>query len=179
MFDPQTAAQEKRPAEVSAGQEGKPVVPRRFLAIGIAVLVILLAALVVLTVLAFRNPLHTQTLRDIAIIALALESGLIGLAILVLIVQVARLTNMLEFEIKPILGNTNDALKTVRGTAGFLSERIVAPVIKASGYASGVARLAGTLGSLVRTGRTEAPAGAGQGMRRKKRRKNQDERQDK
>jgi len=123
------------------------------------VIIVLLVVLVVLTIVAFRNPLHTQTLRDIAIIVLALESGLIGLAILVLIVQVARLTNMLEFEIKPMLENTNDALRTVRGTAGFLSERMVGPVIKASGYASGVARLAGVVGSLFKTGRTDRPAG--------------------
>ena len=159
MSDPQTAAQEPRPGDVPAPQQEKPRVSQRFLYIGIAVIIVLLAVLVVLTILAFRNPLHTQTLRDIAIIALALESGLIGLAILVLIVQVAKLTNMVEFEVKPILENTNKALGTVRGTAGFLSERMVAPVIKASGYASGVARLAGTLGGLVKTGRTGRSAG--------------------
>jgi hypothetical protein len=159
MSDPQTTAREGRAAEVSAPEQDKPAIPQRFLYIGIAVLVILLAALVVLIILAFRNPVHTQTVRDLAIIALALESGLIGLAILVLIVQVARLTNMLEFEIKPILENTNEALKTVRGTADFMSKRMVDPVIKASGYASGVARLAASLGSLVRIGRTGAPAG--------------------
>lgn len=158
MSDPQTTAHERRPVEVTAPQQGKPAIPQRFLYIGIAVLVVLLAALVLLTILAFRNPTHTQTMRDIAIIALALESGLIGLAVLVLVVQVARLTNMLEFEVKPILDNTNEALKTVRGTAGFLSERMVSPVIKASGYARGVARVAGSLSSLVRIGRIRAPA---------------------
>jgi hypothetical protein len=164
MSDPQTTAREGRVAEESAPQEDKPAIPQRFLYIGIAVIVILLAALVVLIILAFRNPVHTQTVRDLAIIALALESGLIGLAILVLVVQVARLTNMLEFEIKPILENTNEALKTVRGTADFMSKRVVDPVIKASGYASGVARLAGSLGSLVRMGRSAAPVGGRAGV---------------
>jgi hypothetical protein len=155
MSDPQTTAHKgHRPAEVPTPEQDEPAIPQRFLYIGIAVIVILLAALVVLTILAFRNPLHTQTLRDIAIIALALESGLIGLAILVLIVQVARLTNMLEFEIKPILENTNEALKTVRGTADFMSDRLVSPVIRASGYASGVARVVGSLGDLIRVSRT-------------------------
>jgi hypothetical protein len=164
MSDPQTTAREGQAAEVSASQQGKPAIPQRFLYIGIAVVVILLAALVVLIILAFRNPVHTQTVRDLAIIALALESGLIGLAILVLIVQVARLTNMLEFEIKPILENSGEALKTVRGTADFMSQRMVDPVIKASGYASGVARLLGSLGSLVRIGRSGAPAGGRKGV---------------
>jgi hypothetical protein len=163
MSDPQTTGGEGRTAEVSAPQEGKPAIPQRFLYIGIAVIIILLAALVVLIIFAFRNPVYTETVRDLAIIALALESGLIGLAILVLIVQVARLANMLEFEIKPILENSSEALKTVRGTADFMSKRMVDPVIKASGYASGVARLAGSLGSLVRIGRTGAPAGGRRG----------------
>jgi hypothetical protein len=129
-----------------------PLIERKHVIIAVVVLVILLAAIVALIILAVRNPVHTETFRDIAIIALAAESGLIGLALLVLIVQVARLTNMLEFEIKPILQNTSDTVNTVRGTADFMSEHMVSPLIKASGYASGAARLAGIVKSLFRIG---------------------------
>jgi hypothetical protein len=114
--------------------------------------VLLLAAIVTLVILAVKNPVHTQTFRDIAIIALAAESSLIGLALLVLIVQVARLTNMLEFEIKPILQDTSDTVSTVRGTATFLSEHMVSPIIKASGFASGAARLGASVRGLFKTG---------------------------
>ena len=130
-----------------AGQE-KVLIPTKYIYLGILGVVLLVVVLVALIVLAVRNPSHTETLRDIAIIALAAESGLIGLALLILIVQVARLTNMLEFEIKPILKNTSDTVSTVRGTATFMSEHVVSPMIKASGYASGFARLAGAVRGL-------------------------------
>lgn len=133
----------------------EPLIQRKHIIIAAFVLLILLAAIVVLVILAVKNPVHTETFRDIAIIALAAESGLIGLALLVLVVQVARLTNMLEFEIKPILLNTSDTVSTVRGTAAFMSEHMVAPIIKASGYASGMTRLAGAVRGLFRSGNQE------------------------
>lgn len=136
----------------------KSSIDKKYLYLGGLVLVLALAILVVLVILAVRNPTPTQTFRDIAIIALAAESGLIGLALLVLIVQVARLTNMLEFEIKPILQNTADTVSTVRGTATFMSEHMVSPIIKASGIASGAARLAGTVGSLFSLSKKGSPA---------------------
>jgi NADH:ubiquinone oxidoreductase subunit K len=141
-------AQSKTPGNTQA----EPLIQRKHVIIATIVVLLLLAAVVTLVILAVRNPVHTETFRDIAIIALAAESGLIGLALLVLIVQVARLTNMLEFEIKPILENTSDTVSTVRGTATFLSERMVAPVIKASGYASGASRLVAAVAGLFRIG---------------------------
>ena len=138
----------------------KPLIEKKHLVIGAVVLLVMLAVIVVLVILAVKNPVHTETFRDIAIIALAAESGLIGLALLVLIVQVARLTNMLEFEIKPIITNTADTVSTVRGTATFMSERMVSPLIKASGYAAGMARLAGAVGDLFTAGSKKSPAGS-------------------
>ena len=136
----------------------KLLIERKHVIIGAIVLVVILAIIVALVILAVKNPVHTETFRDIAIIALAAESALIGLALLVLIVQVARLTNMLEFEIKPIITNTADTVSTVRGTATFMSERMVSPLIKASGYAAGMTRLAGAVRSLFTVGNQESPA---------------------
>ncbi len=130
----------------------EPLIQRRYVILAAIVILLLLAAIVVLVILAVKNPVHTETFRDIAIIALAAESSLIGLALIVLIVQVARLTNMLEFEIKPILENTSDTVSTVRGTAAFMSERMVTPIIKASGYASGAARFVAAVTGLFRIG---------------------------
>ena len=130
----------------------EPLIKRSHIILATIVILFLLAAIIALVILAVWHPLHTETFRDIAIIALAAESGLIGLALLVLIVQVARLTNMLEFEIKPILENTSDTVSTVRGTASFMSERMVTPIIKASGYASGAARVVASVAGLFRIG---------------------------
>ncbi len=143
------------PVPPTGSTEAKTLVQPKHIYLGVAVLVVAVAILVVLVILAIRNPVHTETFRDLAIIALAAESGLIGLALLVLIVQVARLTNMLEFEIKPILQNTTETVNTLRGTATFMSERMVVPVIKASGYASGITRLAASIRGLFVIGQTK------------------------
>lgn len=150
MSEPPGAQAESR--QDSAATPAEPLIGRKYGFIAAVVLVLVLAVLAVLVVLAVRYPSHTQTFRDIAIIGLAAESGLIGLAMIVLIVQVARLTNMLEFEIKPILENASDTVRTVRGTAAFMSEHMVSPVIKASSFVSGFGRLAGTLGRLFSLG---------------------------
>ena len=118
-------------------------------------ILVFLAILVALVIVAIRNPSHTETFRDLAIIALAAESGLIGLALIVLIVQVARLINMLDYEIKPILLNTSQTVNTVRGTADFMSEHMVSPMIRASGAASGIARLAATVRGLFKMGKSQ------------------------
>jgi hypothetical protein len=69
-------------------------------------------------------------LRDIAIILMAIESLFIGLALIILIIQIARLTNLVENEVKPILDSTNETVSNLRGTTKFLSDNLVEPVIK-------------------------------------------------
>jgi hypothetical protein len=145
---------EKRTADAAVPDQAKPLISPKYVLIAVALVIIAVVGIVGLVIMAVRNPAHTETVRDMAIIALAAESGLIGLGLLVLIVQVARLANMLEFEIKPILLNTADTtVSTVRGTASFVSERMVSPIIKASGYMSGAARLVGALRGLAPGGR--------------------------
>ena len=64
-------------------------------------------------------------LRDISIILLAIESLFIGLALIILIIQIARLTNLIENEVKPILDSTNETVSNLRGTTRFLSDNLV------------------------------------------------------
>jgi hypothetical protein len=63
---------------------------------------------------------------------MAFESLVIGLALVILIVQLARLTSLLQNEVKPILESTNDTINTLRGTTQFLSDNLVEPVVKAN-----------------------------------------------
>jgi hypothetical protein len=101
------------------------------LIIGAAIAAVVVLVLVILAVIFMvRNPAQTETLRDIFIIFMALEGLLIGLAMVVLTVQLALLTNLLKHEIKPILDSTNEAARTLRGTAAFMSQNVVDPVIK-------------------------------------------------
>jgi hypothetical protein len=103
----------------------------RGLVIGGAIAAVLLVAGVVAAVIAMvNNPAETETIRDIFIVFMAIEALVIGVALVVLIVQVAMLTNLLRHEIRPILDNTNETARTLRGTASFLSQNLVDPVIK-------------------------------------------------
>ena len=85
-------------------------------------------------------------LRDVFLIVMALMSLLIGLAVVVLMVQVASLVNLVQNEIRPILKATNETVNTLRGTAEFLGENVVEPVIKLNGYLAGLQRVLELMG---------------------------------
>ncbi len=83
--------------------------------------------------------------RDIAIIILAIESIVIGVLLAVLVIQVIRLIRMLREEVMPILGSTQETVGTVRGTATFMSDHLIQPVVRVSSYASGARQAVKTL----------------------------------
>jgi len=85
-------------------------------------------------------------IRDVFIIVVALESLLIGAAMIILIVQLASLINLLQNEVKPILKATTDTVNNLRGTAEFLGENVVEPVIKLNGYLAGLYRMLELMG---------------------------------
>ena len=88
----------------------------------------------------------TDKIRDIFIIVVALESLIIGVALIVLIVQLASLINLLQNEVRPILTATSETVNTLRGTAEFLGENVVEPVIKLNGYLAGLTRMLELMG---------------------------------
>ncbi len=83
--------------------------------------------------------------RDILIIALALESCLFGIVLMLLLVMVMRMVNMLEFEIKPILEKTNETVGTLRGTTTFVSQNVVKPTIRTKAHVAAVRQAIKTL----------------------------------
>jgi ABC-type spermidine/putrescine transport system permease subunit II len=111
-----------------------------YIALAIAGLLIVIVGISIAVAYMVQNPAQTELLRDIVIILMAVEFLLLGLALLVLIVQIARLTALLETEIRPILETTNETLNTLRGTTTFLSDNLVQPVIKANSSLSAVRR---------------------------------------
>jgi hypothetical protein len=114
--------------------------------IGIAVAVLILVAIVGAAVYGLvTHPLATAVVRDVAIIALALVTALIGVFLIVLIFQLQSLIALLRNEIKPILDSTNQTVSTVRGTTTFVSETLVQPVIAAASYASALRQTVSTL----------------------------------
>ncbi|MCB9418348.1 MAG: hypothetical protein H6667_00975 [Ardenticatenaceae bacterium] len=120
-------------------QSQKRLVPTLYIVLGIIIL-LALAGLFIwgMVWLAQNQSDNIEAVRDIFIIALALESCLFGLVLLVMLVMIIRLVNMLEFEIKPILEKTNETVGMVRGTSTFVSQNVVKPVTKASSYVAGI-----------------------------------------
>ena len=112
----------------------------------IAILVIILAGLGTAIFFLAKNPEAATVVRDIFIILMAFESLILGVVLTILVFQLARLTNLLQNEIKPILDSTNDTMNTLRGTTIFLSENLVQPVMKLNEYLAVIQKLAGLLG---------------------------------
>ncbi len=116
----------------------------------IVILVIIILGVLITGIIFLISPGLTSIdtvsrLRDIFIILMALESLLIGLALTILIIQIARLTNLLENEVKPILDSTNETISNLRGTSKFLSDNLVEPVIKLNEILAVFQRLADLL----------------------------------
>jgi ABC-type dipeptide/oligopeptide/nickel transport system permease component len=114
--------------------------------VAIIFLVVLIAAIVVAVIALLKPDTPTDKIRDIFIIFMALESLLIGVALIILIVQFASLINLLQNEVRPILDSTNETVNHLRGTAEFLGESVVEPVVKLSGYLAGMQRMLELLG---------------------------------
>ncbi len=113
----------------------------RMIVIGALVLLVVIILLVVGAVFLVRaDPATTAKVRDVFIIFMALESLVIGVALIILIVQIAVLTNLIQNEVKPILDSTNETVNTLRGTISFISDNAVQPVIRMNSYVAGAKR---------------------------------------
>lgn len=103
---------------------------------GVLILALFIGGLILL----LQPGTDTGRLRDIFIIFLTLEFFVIGLALIILIVQIARLTLLLQNEVKPILESTTDTVQTLRGTTKFMSEHLVQPIIRLNQYLAGMSK---------------------------------------
>ena len=125
----------KQPEEQSKLEAPKNESSKSKLWIFIVAAVILLVILVGGVVLLARaDPQDTEKVRDIFIIFMALESLVIGVALVILVIQLATLTNLLQNQIKPILDSTSETANMLKGTAKFLSDNLTEPIIKLNEY---------------------------------------------
>ncbi len=95
-----------------------------------------------------------ETIRDIAIIILAVESIITGIVLIVLAWQVYRLTKTIREELKPLIQDVDETVRVVKGTATYVSEKVVAPTIKVSKTVAFVRRAAQVIADLPFAGRT-------------------------
>ena len=127
--------------------QGEPDQKMKRILIGVIVGAVILLILLGVAIFFLLQPgTPTDRIRDVFIIVVALESLVIGVAMVVLVLQLASLINLLQNEIRPILHATNETVNTLRGTAEFLGESVVEPVIKLNGYMAGLYRMLELMG---------------------------------
>jgi len=142
LISPSVTTSENEPSNNSQAQRTTII----GIIIGLVVLLGILITGVVLLLLPSTDITTVGRIRDIFIILMALESLLIGLVLVILIIQIARLINLLQNEIKPILDSTNETVSTLRGTTAFLSTNLVEPVIKLNESLAGLQKFMEILG---------------------------------
>ncbi len=148
MATPQTPPETTHtpsPEELATKREQEIQTKRTMIGVTIGAIVIL-ALLGVAIYFLLQPATPTDKIRDVFIIVVALESLVIGIALIVLIVQLASLINLLQNEVRPILKATTDTVNNLRGTAEFLGENVVEPVIKLNGYLAGLYRMLELMG---------------------------------
>jgi hypothetical protein len=122
----------------------RPVSKKPMIIGGIVALVILLT-FIGLGWLLFSYPTQTAILRDVVIIFIGLGVILIILLLVALIVmtvylvlKVNDLVQLVDREIRPVLARLQHTMGTVGGTATFLSDQAIRPVIAAASTVAAV-----------------------------------------
>jgi formate-dependent nitrite reductase membrane component NrfD len=131
----------------TANSETAPLSPeerrkRALLIVGLVALVIAgISGLLLFVSWLLRPETPTATIRDIMIVFFGIELAIMSIAAIILIYQIARLINMLQNEVRPVLDSANATMNTLRGTAAFLGDNLVRPVVKINSYLAGARRL--------------------------------------
>lgn len=149
---------QEEPVTASGGTPWK----RTAIIVIVVMLLIVLLPIVIALLATQGQPLENfaaviQIIRDVFIIFLALQGVMIILALAVLIAQVARLINLLQSEVKPILKNTQDTVNTAAGTVRFVGKNVTEPIVKISGFMAGASVLVGHLFGIRRAIRPVKP----------------------
>ena len=137
-------AAEATPAEAAATEagQGMSVWQKIGIILGVVVIVIVISALFYGLM---THPAFTAGLRDVAIIVLALVTMITSVLLAILLFQLQSLIVLLRDEIQPILQSINQTTGTVRGTATFVSDSVVSPMLCVAACVSGVQKALKTL----------------------------------
>ena len=139
-------------ARATVNPEGLTPQQKKTVVITLVVLVLIVTVIsLALYYLLTTNPNKTEQIRDVFIIILAVQSLMMGLVMVILILQLARLINLIQNEIRPILDSTSETVNNLRGTTMFLSENVVEPVIKMNEYLAGFTQFFATIGLVRRS----------------------------
>ncbi|MCA9912723.1 MAG: hypothetical protein KC496_05225 [Anaerolineae bacterium] len=104
--------------------------------IGIPLLVFVIGVL--LATGAEQTASWVQAVRDVFIMTMVLEVMLIVISLAVLIMQIARLANLIKNETQPIFEDAQDAASAAKGTVRFVGDAVIEPIIKIGAFLAGV-----------------------------------------
>jgi membrane protein implicated in regulation of membrane protease activity len=108
---------------------------------------IIFILLIILIIIFLLQPgVPTEAIKNVFIIFLAVEMFIVGIAVVILTVQVATLINLLQNEVRPMLQSTNETINNLRGTTEFLSENLVEPVMQLNEYLASLKRVLELMG---------------------------------
>lgn len=131
----QTTALQQPPADNSFGRR------MRNILIGFTLFsVVLVGGLVAVAVFAVGSDgfaAVVEVTRNMLIIFVALGMLLAWTAFTLMLVQFARLANLVQAEMKPIVASSAEAVDTIRGTAKFVSQTVTEPIMQVNAAAAG------------------------------------------
>lgn len=104
--------------------------------IGIPLLVFIIGVL--LATGAEQTASWVQAVRDVFIITMVLEVMLVVISLAVLVMQIARLANLIKNETRPVLEDVQDAASAAKGTVRFVGDAVIEPIIKIGAFLAGV-----------------------------------------
>lgn len=117
----------------------------RNILIGVAVVLVIIAAILPLGIGIFGSPEATMRMQATAV-AYVSAFACVGA---ILFVAVAALLALLVFQVQghivPLLEKLTETVQTVKGTTTFVSESVVTPIIKVAGAAAGARAMVQTL----------------------------------
>ncbi len=91
------------------------------------------------------TPETTALIRDISIVAYVIETFVVLIALVVLVIQLAKLINITKTGVQPILKTTGETMNSVKGTVTFLSNNLIEPTIQVNAKVNGITRAADTI----------------------------------
>ncbi len=142
---------------------------RIMIVVGLLLMVVglLIVAAVILAMNAQTAAPSVRVVRDLLIIVISLEVIIVGAAVVVFLIQLARLINLVRNEIEPLVEAATETVDTVRGTALFLSKNVIDPVTNMSSVVRGLGKIAGDVdairraaGIVVEAASAASPSGA-------------------
>jgi hypothetical protein len=145
----QPSGAEPVPAKIpgrSATDRAQEARSKTLIVVGVVAAIVLVAALALAIYALLQPGTPTERIRDIFVIIVSLETLLIGVALVILLIQLATLINLLQNELRPILQATSETVNSLRGTAQFLGESVVEPVIKLNSYLASIRRVLELMG---------------------------------